>query len=204
MKLHLQPTKDEAPPSVIARFRRARNIRTDVNVSLTITFSGQQAIDIPKGKRLGLTGGQTTFGIRRGQLKLALQNCTMPPDQISLGTAGIQGGSKQPSTDLFHVQNTSAEESPTWTFEANKAHRLIEGTLKEQLLGLLSVATSPYDISATFTVEGEDIQLDWGQLRGAQNIHRNKLAMIERGIVLRYLKPLLETAPLCEWRGSHD
>lgn len=234
MKLHLKPNGDKPLPSMLARFRRtpSATCADNIGVSLTITFGGQQEIDIPKGQMLFLPGGRATFGIRRGQLKLSLKNCTIPLEKValvndfklsetverqtshsakvqgalawdkrSIGTEATQGKTEKRSVEAFQVKKTGAEDSPTWTFEANEAHLLLEGMLKEQLLGLLSVAAPSCEINATFTVRGEDIRLTWGQLGGTQNIHRNKLAVIERSIVLRYLKPLIESAPLCGWRG---
>ncbi|MEO0541496.1 MAG: hypothetical protein AAFZ80_11615 [Cyanobacteria bacterium P01_A01_bin.105] len=196
VKLHLKP--NEESPSSSNRFRwpriKASTHAETVRVSLSMTFGDQTAIDIPRGQQLGLPGGRMTFGIRRGQLKLTLQNCTMPLEKVELVD----------SIQISQVKTTGSEECPIWIFESNEARSLLEGTLKEQLLGVLSVTTPPYEITAVFTVQGEDIQLSPGQLGGTQNIHRNKLAIIERGIVMKYLKPLVEAAPLCEWKGCHD
>ena len=236
MKLHLKPYGDEALPSMLARFRRApaATCADMFRISLTITFGGQQEIDIPRGQRLGLPGGRATFGIRRGQLKLALQNCTMPLEKVeladdfqvsetverqtsrsakvqgtlaldkrSIGTESTEGRTEKRLEKVFQVKKTGSESFPAWTFEADEAHNLLEGTLREQLLGLLSVALPSYEINAVFTVRGEDIQITWGQIGGTENIHRNKLAIIERGIVLRYLRPLIQDSPICEWRESY-
>jgi len=58
-------------------------------------------------------------------------------------------------------------------------------------------------MSATFTARGEDIRITWGKLGLTQDIHRNKLAVIERAIALRYLKPLVEAEPICQGRWKY-
>jgi len=53
-------------------------------MSLTINFSGEQEIDIPGAKVLGIPSGKATFGARRCELRFALWGCQLPLDQVLL------------------------------------------------------------------------------------------------------------------------
>ena len=84
LDLQLQVEERETSPSLAELAGRVLG-RSDeplppsqADLSLTITFSGEQEIEIPGGKRLGLPGGRASFGIRRGRLQLTLQDCTLP------------------------------------------------------------------------------------------------------------------------------
>lgn len=85
MKLHLQSPAPAPQPS-LARFvsTKVATPPNDFDLSLTISFSGEQEIDIPAGKKLGLPEGQATFGIRRGQLRFELSNCKLPLKKTAL------------------------------------------------------------------------------------------------------------------------
>ena len=235
MKLHLQTPAPEPQPSF------ARVVSTevaasphDVDLSLTISFSGEQEVEVPAGKKLGLPEGRATFGIRRGQLRFELNNCKLPlektallkpfkvsmaveqqqtrasemqaglkPGERSLSAKRTEGVAEKATVDVFQVKKIGSEENPAWVFDAYGERNVLDGLLKETLLGALNIDNRPCTLTATFTARGEDIRLTWGELGLTKNIHRNKLAVIERAIVLRYLKPLLEIEPLCEGSWHH-
>lgn len=201
---------------------------THIEVSLTINFSGEQTMQIPAGKRLGFPNGEVTFGIKRGRLQLTLDNCKMPMETIGLSqtfeisteteqqvakevgaSLGKQGlGSlegKQISTlkriiETTQVKQVGAEDSPAWIFQAKGDKIILEGRLTQALLGCLRQDSFPCQVHGTFEVRSEDIQLTWGRFFLTPNIHRNKSAIIERALALKYIKPIIESAPLSEVR----
>ncbi|MFG6100555.1 hypothetical protein SPB21_35280 [Leptothoe sp. ISB3NOV94-8A] len=77
---------------------------TDINISLTVIFNKVQEIPIPAGKRLGFKEGKAVFGIKRGTLKLFLNNCIMPLEKIKLATF---------LDKTVEVENTTSREAST-------------------------------------------------------------------------------------------
>ncbi len=236
MKLHCNPSAPVPNPSPFAGFvtTEVATSPQDIDLSLTISFSGEQEIEVPAGKKLGLPEGRATFGIRRGQLRFELGNCKLPlektalskpfkvsmeveqqrtrtretqtglkPSEFSLGTNQAQELAEKATVEVFQVKKIGSEENPAWVFDAYGERKVLDGLLKETLLGALNIDNLPCTLTATFTARGEDIRITWGELGLTKNIHRNKLAVIERAIVLRYLKPLLETEPLCIGSWHH-
>ncbi|XHX78503.1 MAG: hypothetical protein RBJ76_00755 [Stenomitos frigidus ULC029] len=53
-------------------------------MSLTINFSGEQTMDIPGAKVLGIPSGKATFGVTRCQLDFTLTDCRLPLDEVAL------------------------------------------------------------------------------------------------------------------------
>lgn len=232
MKLHLKAPMSPAPRPFLG-LGKATTQPKEVDLSLTINFSGEQQVEVPGGKRLGLPGGQATFGIRRGQLRLTFQNCALPLEKVALskpfkvsmeierqknrsseiqaaaaldtrniGAKFTEGSAEKANVEVFQVKKVGSEDKPSWIFESYE-DRHLEGTLAEKLLGILCIHGLPCEMTADFTVRGEDIQITWGKLALTKDIHRNKLAVIERAIVLRYLKPLVEASPICQGRWQH-
>lgn len=236
MKLHLQATSEVPQPSPLIGVDNTKVMThpKEMDLSLTIAFSGEQEVEVPGGHRLGLPGGKAKFGIRRGQLRLALQNCQLPLEKIALlkpfkvsivverqktqsneaqaGAASnapnlslkaTQGMTEKVTEDFFQVKKIGSEDKPVWVFEAYGYRAILDGMLKETLLGVLQIQEHPCEIVADFVVHGDDIELTGGQFGMATNIHRNKLALIERAIALRYIKPMVEAAPICQGRWRH-
>src|SRR5579883_1813486 len=93
MKLHIElesaPTPGTAPnsdPSAPSPPDTGNGHRPDTRLvmSLTINFSGEQSIDIPGARVLGIPSGKATFGVRRCELRFSLQGCRLPLDQVTL------------------------------------------------------------------------------------------------------------------------
>jgi hypothetical protein len=237
MKLHPQ-VKAEAPKaSALFGLSKIQGTThpTEFDLGLTISFSGEQEIQVPGGIRLGLPGGRVTFGVRRGQLRLILQNCKLllektvllQPFKVSIpvekqktksneiqagaasnspsiGAKATEGLTEKITVEVFQVKKIGSEDKPAWIFEAYGDRIVLEGMLTNALLGTLQIAELPCEMTADFTVRGDDVQLTWGQVGQAKNIHRNKRAVIERAIALRYIKPMVESTPICHGRWRHD
>lgn len=243
MKLHVKVCADDStlsPLFGVAQPAVATHLK-ELDLMLTINFSGEQEIEVPGGKPLGLPGGRARFGIRRGQLRFDFQNCKLPLEktallqpfkvsipveqqkskssEIQLGlTASPEGlisvnvgpkiarsSAEKVTTEVFQVKKSGSEDNPSWIFEAidHDARRILEGALVETPLGVLHLLERSCGLKADFTVRGEDVKITWGQIGQASNINRNKLAVIERAIALRYIKPMVEASPLCEGRWRH-
>ena len=242
MKLHLKASADDSRASPRLGFAETeiatRLVAThpqELDLSLTISFSGEQEIEVPGGKRLGLPGGRATFGIKRGELRFVLKNCKLPlekialskpfkvlieverqqtksselqvsavPDSKSMSAKAAAGSAEKTTVEVFQVKKIGSENNPAWVFEAyGNDYVVLEGLLKEARLGVLQVIALPCEMIADFKVRGEDIHLTWGQMGRVKNIHRNTFALIERGIALRYIKPLVESSSLCAARWQH-
>lgn len=207
MKLHLQAKSED--PQALSLVKSNKTQVTahpqEFDLSLTISFRGEQEIVVPGGTRLGLPGGRATLGIKRGKLQLTLQNCKLPLEKTTL---------LEPFKASFQVEKIGSEDKPAWIFEAYGDRPILEGMLTEIPLGTLQVDELPCEITADFMVRGEDVQITWRQIeqedvhyywarRKVEKIHRNKLAVIKRAIALRYIKPMVESAPLCQERWEH-
>ncbi|MBW4490428.1 MAG: hypothetical protein KME12_21830 [Trichocoleus desertorum ATA4-8-CV12] len=120
----------------------------------------------------------------------------------SIGAKTTEGSTEKITVEVFQVKKIGSEDKPAWIFEAYGDRPILEGMLTEALLGSLQVDELPCEIAADFIVRGEDVQITWGQIGQVKNIHRNKLAVIERAIALRYIKPIVESTPICQggWR----
>ncbi|MDA0673151.1 MAG: hypothetical protein O3C67_05525 [Cyanobacteria bacterium] len=237
MKLHLTAPAPVPKPSPLSRLVTTEVAAPPqtVDLSLTISFSGEQEVEVPAGRKLGLPDGRATFGIRRGQLRFEFGNCKLPlektallkpfnvsmtveqqqtrasevqagikPSERSLSAKHTEGMAEKVTVDVFQVKKLGSEENPAWVFDAYGERNVLDGLLKETLLGALNIDCLPCTLTASFTARGEDIRITWGEVGLTKNIHRNKLAVIERAIVLHYLKPLLESQPLCQGRWCHD
>jgi len=217
---HLFPT----PPST------AVPASQNLNLSLTINFGGAQEIQIPAGQRLGFPAGRATFGVRRGELRFMLENCYLPledtvlskPFRVSieverqqtqsrevnasasldarnLNAKSASGSAETTRVEVFQVKKVGSEAKPAWIFEAYGDRTFLDGLLKEQLLGSLFTQEN-FCVNASFLVRAEDVLLTWGEWGLANNITRNKLALIERAIVRNYIQPLVASEALCQAR----
>ena len=234
MKLHFNWAQTEANKQPLPSFLSTHSQSTDeteIEVSLTINFSGEQAMKVPAGERLGFPNGEVTFGIKRGRLQLNLEACKMlletinlsPTFKISLeveqqvekefgaslgskGVGNIQGKNKaaqKMTVETAQVKLTGSEENPGWIFQAQGNQHILEGILSQALLGILQQSSLPCKVEATFVVRGEDVHITWGNILLSKNIHRNKSAVIERALALGYIKPKIEAGPLSKVSWQH-
>lgn len=120
----------------------------------------------------------------------------------SLGTKSSMISGEKSSLKKFQVKCTGGEDSPRWIFESHDDYTTLEGLLKQTQLGIICIKECPCEVKAIFTVRGEDIRITWGKIGLTNNINRNKLAIIERIIALRYLKSIVEDNPVSigSWR----
>ena len=251
MTLHFQEVEEQQPFSffldklplklkrLILLEKIEKTISNEIDLRLTINFSGEQVIEVP-----GIVGGEATFGVRRGRLQLELNGCRMPLErttlnhpfkvstqvetqtekgtEVSIGTSiggslggntgvtgttsgGFKTGGKsleKTTLELSQVKQTGSEETPAWIFEVQGSRSVLEGVLKKTKLGTLYLNSIPCVVAANFRVRSEDVRLTWGKIGTVKNVARNKLAVIERALALKYIGPKIESSSLSEieWR----
>lgn len=124
------------------------------------------------------------------------------------GIGGFKAGNKSGEKITIKVsqfKRTGSEKKPAWIFEAQGRPPILEGALKEHELGTLLLTSSPCNVVATFRVRGEDIYLTWGNIWHTKDVIRNKSAVIERALTLRYIGRQLEkSGSLSEVRWQYD
>ncbi len=205
----------------------------EITLGLTISFGEQEIdipagvrLGLPQGRAsFGIRKGSLRFDFDRCKLPLEKTELYQPfrvsidierqDNQSEDVGADLKTGSASASVkqhvassqklneEVFQVIKIGSEDNPAWVFEAYGERKHLRGMLKEASLGILGIDGVPCTIRAKFTARGEDARLTWGKLGLTQNITRNKLALIERFIVLKMIKPMIESGPLCESRWHH-
>jgi hypothetical protein len=148
----------------------AINTRQSVELELTIRF-GLQEIEFP--------GGTISFGLRRGELKVKLENGEMPIESMGLvtplpievirevqkekgfkGTLGeksnVEASNKATEKEAYKeyaVYTKGTEEEPIWVFSSKSQDEMLSGQLTKESLGVIDVATGPCKVEATFEIK---------------------------------------------------
>ena len=95
--------------------------------------------------------------------------------------------------DIFYaIANGGTKENRTWTFRTPEIKYILEGILQNEIIAILQVSQKPIQIEALFEVKDEDIKLTEATGFWARDIGRNKLAWIDREILLSYIRPKLQ------------
>jgi hypothetical protein len=213
MKLRGAPVEQEASSILVGVSPSTTFISaTEVDLKLTLRF-GRQPIKIP--------GGCVWISLKRGELRLKLDNGKIPLEKMGLVTpfetaveveqqqedgresetniavaAGVKAKDirKQTSKAKFKgykIRNRGLEEEPIWEFEAVGTQSL-SGQLTEEFLGILEKNSKPCNLQATFTVRGQRDLILNGEGLWPKELSRNKLAVLEREFFRRFIEPKLE------------
>lgn len=108
--------------------------------------------------------------------------------QINVGAEQIQASTDEFQFLACQVTTKGSEENPAWVFAVETGQLVLKGLLKQKLLGTLNVKARPCYVEATFEVSKRDIYITDAEGLWPPNISRNKLAVLERIIVLRLLE----------------
>lgn len=212
MKLHFKAVETGELGSSLAEDANSNSKAcppTEIDLSLTINFSGQHEMVVPGAQLLGIANGKVAFGVRRGRLQLVLQGCRMlleggaaSEPSVSNGLELGRSSMEKISFDGLCVQPAGSEATPTWIFEASRGRPILEGVVRRFKLGALQPNASDFGVKAEFWALGEDIRLTWEQMNPAPNVHRNQLAVLERALALQYIGPRCEAGPfsVVSWR----
>jgi hypothetical protein len=163
----------------------------EVTIELTIRF-GLQEIEFP--------WGTISFGLRRGKLKMKLENGKMPiekmgkdfvtPYQIEVvrevqNEKGYKGTvSEKPSAEAsyktteketckeYPVYTEGPEEKPIWIFSPESQKKVLFGQLTKGSLGIIDITDTerPCEVEATF------------EIRGAEDLYITDYASLDRKI----------------------
>jgi len=147
------------------------------------------------------------------EISLEIQNEHGNESELSIlssPTAKTKGTRKYTTktiTKAYSVSTRGTEEEPVWIFEAKTHEGILKGQINKELLGLVSILARTCNIKASFEIHGQrDILLTDGNGLWPKSIGRNKRAIVEREIFLRYISPKLQpylsfTEIECEQNG---
>lgn len=170
MKLHSAPVQGHKLGFLIHNNQTSESVE-HVDLKLTIRF-GKQAINVP--------GGLVWFGLKRGELKLRLENARIPLEKMGLtakfateieyeeqqergkefeANLAVAGGVKDKGSEksaskvkymTYSVSTRGTEEEPVWIFESQTKQIILKGQLTEELLGTLHPSSTPCLIKQWF------------------------------------------------------
>ena len=161
-----------------------------------------QNCKLPLEKTAFLNPLKVSIGVERQTNRSNEIQAGAAPSAPSIGAKATEGSTEKSTVEVFQVKKTGSEDRPAWVFEAYADRTILEGALTETLLGTFQIDEIPCEITADLIVRGDDVQITWGKIGQVENIYRNKLAVIERAIALRYIKPMVES-PICQGRWRH-
>jgi hypothetical protein len=189
-----------------------------IDLHLTIQFnelseslpSGRIAFGIKGGQlKLKLENGKISYGLREltSSLELSPQEARQELEGsntqsgVEASVAEIQSGAKasvgteqtEDTTEPFklatcQVTTKGSQKNPAWVFEVETGEPVLKGSLKNAKLATLKAIAFPCYIEATFEVSLRDIYLTETKGLWPQNINRNQLAVLKRGIAQLLLK----------------
>jgi hypothetical protein len=219
IKIHtLQSIKAVADPmSDLSDDSGISELNKCFDLLLTIRF-GEEEIKVAGGViSFGLKRGELRFNLENGMMPIESQELTgVLQNQIELqmqeektrefeGSTSISaaGGvmtrkkaANKTSTigdvKIYSIYTKGTEERPIWVFEAKSHEPILKGQMTKVLIGRVSILENECSIDAVFEIRGQrDIFLtDAGGL-WSPDIGRNKLAVLEREIFLRFIAPKL-------------
>jgi hypothetical protein len=165
-KINVQTERNEQSSSSSL----AINARQPVELELTIRF-GLQEIEFP--------GGTVFFGLRRGELKVKLENGKMLMEEMGLvkplqlefskeiqketgfkGTLGeksnVEASNKATEKEAYKeyaVHTKGTEEEPIWVFSSKSQDEMLSGQLTKESLGIIDVTNGLCKVRATFEIK---------------------------------------------------
>jgi hypothetical protein len=186
------------------------------DLKLTIRFGGEK-IKVPFGNIwFGLKRGELRLKLVNGLIPIETQGLTFPLEnqktseiqkentkeiEASISSAIPCFGTKardatkissKTGFNAYLVSTIGTECEPVWIFENITEHPILKGQLNSAALGLVNLSSKSYAIIATFEVRGQqDISLIEADGFWAQDIGRNKLAVLERYLFLKHIAPML-------------
>ena len=124
-----------------------------------------------------LVNGRFKFGLRGGKLALQLNNGSMPDYQHQL--------------NLPQISTQGSTTNPIWNFRAITSQAVLNGVIDNVKLGTVQVSALPCNVEVSFSISLGDIAITDAEGLWSSEISRNKLAVLERLMVLRILEPKL-------------
>lgn len=176
MKLHTLTQPEALPPILISASKQQNTTTKNIDLKLTIRF-GEQEIKAP--------GGCVRFGLKRGNLKLGLENCKIPLETMGLiarfeneielevqqengkeaevhaaaaSSMKFKGTNKKSTKSKYRTcqcHTQGTEIEPVWVFQAKTEEPILKGQITEERLGKVEIITKPCAVKAKFEVRGQ-------------------------------------------------
>lgn len=152
----------------------------ELDLYLTLEFNEQWE---------SLLGGRIKFGFKSGELKLKLEG-----GEFSLVSGEF-------SAAFCQVTKKDLTENPVWVFEPKPGETFLKGLLNQAKLGTLKLSDKPCRFEANFEVLPQHVSVRAAENLWRHDISPNKLAVIERKLVVLLtsakLQPYPSQAQLC-------
>ena len=221
MKLHSKPATVSWFFQQLKRFfapKTQETLTEQIELQLTIRF-GEQEIPILGGTvKFGLRGGELRLNLTN--CKIPLENLGLTPQlpekiaiesqvENSEGTentlaATLRGGITTKDNqvikevykfkdEVYQVYTKGTDQSPIWVFQLQTDQEILIGGWQKKKIGILEVKDKPCTIKAFFEVQDEDIRLTSATGIWSKGIIRNKAVWLQRELLLREIKPKLQT-----------
>jgi hypothetical protein len=215
-----------SPP--VPHSRDSNNYRASICLRITVRF-GKEPIKVAGGTIwFGLKRGELKLRIVNGVIPIEKQGLiahlenelTLEVQQenaneiegsasissitsLTAKAKGLSKTSSKTSYKTYKVSTAGTECDPVWIFEAQAHELILIGQISDSFLGDVMLFSQAYAIEATFEVRGQqDIFLAEAEGLWDKNLGRNKLAVLERELFLRFIAPKLKPY-LCFTEVSH-
>ena len=145
---------------------------------LTAHFENECTLEVQQENSNEIEGGTSISGIT----------------SLTAKAKGIRKKSLKATYKSYSVYTGGTECDPVWIFEAQSHESILNGQISNVSLGDVRLSFSkPYTIAASFVVRGQqDIFLADAEGLWNKDIGRNKLAILERELFLRFIAPKLK------------
>lgn len=213
--------------SSLGIFTKDKLVNSEIfELKLTIRF-GKEKIDVPGGSVwFGVKRGELRLKMTNAKIPIEKQglvpvlenglNVEIQQEEgleieggASFGAAssinarrkGVTKTSSKAIVKSYSISTSGAEHEPVWIFEAKSHASILIGQVNEVPLGPVCMCNPKQcSIRATFSLRGQqDISLIEAEGLWSKNIGRNKLAILERELFLRYI-----SARLNPWLSSAE
>lgn len=113
--------------------------------------------------------------------------------EIGINFPGTERSNKKVQTWDYLVYSQGGLHDPTWIFVPKVDKQFLQGSLQNADLATVEIVDRPCRLIATFKVtKPDDIALTRFPARSQKNLSKKKIAIIERGIVRRFLDEKLK------------
>lgn len=177
MKLHIVPIQPTELSSIIQTSTNLQRVRVAaIDLKLTLRF-GEYEIKV--------LGGTVRFGLKRGNLKLKLENSRIPIEKMGLAAEfeneidiemqqedgkeaeinaaysssikvkKINKTGSRVKYKIYQCHTIGTETDPIWVFEAKTAGQILKGQITEEPLGTVEIITRPCVIKGNFEVRNQ-------------------------------------------------
>lgn len=211
----LNPLENRCPSYLYMKLEGTAVKSDQIDLYLTINFNepsepisvGSVAFGFKRGElKLKLENSKIPYEFRQltGSIELSVQKET--PELENSGAQSAVEASRvesqartKTSSGTEHIKGVAcqvttkgSQTNPAWVFEVETGETVLKGALNKVKLATLKAIALPCYVEATFDVSLRDINLTQVERLWSQNLSRNQLAVLERGIARLLLKQKLK------------